>query len=232
MLSQEAGGIVGAAAPGKLPRNEYQVSNLRHSQKQPSDSSNDELLVVMSQCKSKDVTAHFIRDVKAGPDPALVIATDQQLNDLVKFCTSPDKFTAITVDPTFYLGDFEVTPITYWHLFLQSEHTGKSPVFVGPMLIHYRKDFATFLYFASTLVGLRRDLERLQAFGTEWGEALIDAFTREFGFAIHLLCTIHLRQNVKQHMQSCNFPDEHRHHVIKPWMTSLEPRREVCIWKA
>ena len=96
MLSQEAGGIVGAAAPGKLPRNEYQVSNLRHSQKQPSDSSNDELLVVMSQCKSKDVTAHFIRDVKAGPDPALVIATDQ--HDLVKFCTSPDEFTVITVD--------------------------------------------------------------------------------------------------------------------------------------
>ena len=64
-VSQEAGGIVGAAAPGKLPRNEYQVSNLRHSQKQPSDSSNDELLTVMSQCKSKDVTAHFIRDVKA-----------------------------------------------------------------------------------------------------------------------------------------------------------------------
>ena len=213
-VSQEAGGIVGAAAPGKLPRNEHQVSNLRHSQKQPSDSSNDELFVVMSQCKSKDVTAHFIRDVKAGPDPALVIATDQQLNDLVKFCTSPDEFTVITVDPTFNLGDFEVTPITYRHLFLQSERTGKSPVFVGPMLIHYRKDFATFLYFASTLVGLRRDLERLQAFGTDGEKALIDAFSHEFGFAIHLLCAIHLRRNVKQHMQSCNFPDEHRRQTL------------------
>ena len=91
------------------------------SQSKTTDSSNDELFVVMSQCKSKDVTAHFIRDVKDGPDPALVIATDKQLNDLVKFCTSPD--------PTFNLGDFKVTLITYQHLFLQSEHTGKSPVF-------------------------------------------------------------------------------------------------------
>ena len=66
------------------------------SQSKTTDSSNDELFVVMSQCKSKDVTAHFIRDVKAGPDPALVIATDQ--HDLVKFCTSPDEFTVITVD--------------------------------------------------------------------------------------------------------------------------------------
>ena len=78
-----------------------------------SDSSNDELFVVMSQCKSIDMTAHFIRDVKAGPDPALVLATDQQLNDVVKFFTSPDEFTVITVDPTFNLGDFDVTPLTY-----------------------------------------------------------------------------------------------------------------------
>ena len=111
----------------------------------------------MSQCKSKNVTVRFIRDVKAGPDPALVLTTDQQLNDLMKFCTSPDEFTVITVDPTFNLGDFDVAPITYHHLLLQSEHTGKSPVFVGPVLIHYRQDFAIFLYFASTLVGLRRD---------------------------------------------------------------------------
>ena len=103
------------------------------------------------------------------------------------------------MDPTFNCGDFEVTPITYQHLFLQSEHTGKSPVFVGPTLIHYRKDFATFLDFASTLVGLCRDLEILQGFGADGEKALIDAFSHEFGFAIHLLCAIHLQRNVKQH---------------------------------
>ena len=91
------------------------------------------------------------------------------------------------MDPTFNLGDFDVTPLTYRHLFLQSERTGKSPVFVGPVLIHYRQDFVTFLYFASTLVGLRRDLEKLQAFGTDGEKALINAFSHEFGFAIHLL---------------------------------------------
>ena len=47
-------------------------------------------------------------------------------------------------------------------------------------------------------------------FGTDGEKALIDAFSHEFGFAIHLLCAIHLRRKVKQHMQSCNFPDEHR----------------------
>ena len=176
------------------------------------------------------MTAHFIRDVKASPDPALVLVTDQQLNDLVKFCTSPDEFTVITVDPTFNLGDFDVTPLMYRHLFLRSERTRKSPVFVGPMLIHYRKDFATFLYFASTLVGLRRDLEKLQAFGTDGKKALIDAFSHEFGFAIYLLCAIHLRRNVKQHMQSCNFPDEHRRQTLDDIFGAK--RGSVCIWRA
>ena len=51
----------------------------------------------------------------------------------------------------------------------------------------------TFPCFAFAVVGLRRDLERLQVFGTDGENALIDAFSYEFGFAIHLLRAIHLR---------------------------------------
>ena len=37
----------------------------------------------MTECKSQDITARYARDVKAAPDPALVLANDQQLNDLI-----------------------------------------------------------------------------------------------------------------------------------------------------
>jgi len=117
-----------------------------------------------------------------------VLATDSQLHDLAKFSSNPEEFCIVTVDPTFNLGDFEVTPITYRHLLLISQRSGKSPVFPGPMLVHYHKDFRTFLYFASTLVGLCPQLERLQAFGTDGETALIEAMAHEFGFATHLLC--------------------------------------------
>lgn len=47
--------------------------------------------------------ACFVRDVKAAPDPALVLANDQQLHGLVCFCTDLEEFSAVTVDPTFNL---------------------------------------------------------------------------------------------------------------------------------
>lgn len=170
----------------------------------------DELFIAMTECKSKDVTARFVRDVKAAPEPALVLATDQQLDDVVRFATSSEEFCVVTVDPTFNLGDFDVTPLTYRHLLLETVRSGNQPVFLGPILIHYRKTFSTYLYFASTLIGLRRDLEKLQSFGTDGELALVDAFSHEFGYATHLSCAIHLRRNVKQQLQDRKFPEQQR----------------------
>ena len=62
---------------------------------------------------------------------------------MVRFCTSSFKFGIVTVDPTFTLGDFDVTPITYRHLLLKTRRGNQPPIFIGPVLIHYRKTFAT-----------------------------------------------------------------------------------------
>ena len=43
----------------------------------------------------------FIRDVKVFPEPAIVLATDQQLFDIERFCCNPTEFSILTVDPTF-----------------------------------------------------------------------------------------------------------------------------------
>ena len=211
LVSTAYGGMMSASLAGQLPRNEHQVSNIRHSVKKTTVSCiDDELFIAMTECKSKDITAQFVRDVKAAPDPALVLATDQQLDDMQRFCTCADEFCVATVDPTFNLGDFDVTPLTYRHLLLETKRSGNCPVFLGPLLIHHRKNFATYLYFASTLVGLRREFEKLRAFGTDGEEALVDAFSHEFGFAIHLSCMIHLRRNVKEQLCQRNFPEQHR----------------------
>ena len=95
---------------------------------------------------------------------AFVLARDRQLDDLVRFCTVP---TSLTVDPTFNLGDFDVTPVTYRHLMLESVRYGSCPLFIGPTLVHYKKTFHTYVFFASTLIGLRKGLQRLRAFGTD-----------------------------------------------------------------
>ena len=116
------------------------------------------------------------------------------------------EFGILTVDPTFSLGQFDVTPITYCHLLLATKRNENTPVFLGPVLIHYRKTFATYLFFASSLVGLSSQLEGIRAFGTDGEKALSDAFTHEFGFSQHLTCFIHVRKNLKDKLSEYSIP--------------------------
>ena len=157
----------------------------------------------------------FVRDTRPSPEPAFVVARDRQLDDLVRFCTIPDDFTILTVDPTFNLGDYDVTPTSYRHCLLKSIRSGSPPVFIGPTLIHYRKTFHTYLFFSSTLVGLRRELQALQAFGTDGEKALSDAFSHEFHYALHLTCFIHCRQNIKRELQDLDFSETARTEILK-----------------
>ena len=50
---------------------------------------------------------------------------------------------------------------------------GTSPIFIGSTMIHYKKTFHTYLFFAATLIGLRREI---QGFRTDGEKALGDAF--------------------------------------------------------
>lgn len=100
--------------------------------------------------------SNFVRAIRATPDPAVVIAADCQLNDMNRFCTSASEFGIVTVDPTFSHGEFDVTPLTYRHLLLETKRNKNTPVFLGPVLIDYSKTFATYLFFSSSLIGFSR----------------------------------------------------------------------------
>ena len=95
----------------------------------------------------EDKSNQFIHDVKCLREPAVIVSTERQLNDLVRFCTPANNFTIMTIDPTFSLGDFDVTVITYRHSLLISRQGGQPPAIIGPILIHCKKTFATYHFF-------------------------------------------------------------------------------------
>ncbi len=170
-VSRELGGVQHASSPCELPRNERQVSYISMKAKEPPTSSHgdplaDQVFTMMQNAKLADSVGHFVRETRPSPEPAFILSRDRQLDDLVRFCTIPEGFSVLTVDPTFKLGTFDVTPTTYRHLLLTSVRSGKSPVMIGPTMIHYRKTFPPSFFFAATLVGLRRQLQGLRAFGT------------------------------------------------------------------
>ena len=101
----------------------------------------------MQRAYSEDPMKKFIRDIKTAPEPAVVLADNQQIIDLIRFCTSSIEYGILTADPTFCLGEFDVTPITYRHLFLETRRNSQPPIFLGPVLVHYKKKLFILLVF-------------------------------------------------------------------------------------
>ena len=107
-VSSQAGGVLGASSAGSLPRNDRQVKDIRRKMKAQS---NDPLLSVMIMCKES--MSHFVRTVTGAPDYMVFLSVDRTLDNLVRFCTNPILPSILTFDPTFSLGQFEVTVTTY-----------------------------------------------------------------------------------------------------------------------
>ena len=193
-IIKEKGGIQKLKTAGDIPRNNKQVYNL--NSKSPE---NDALLSVMVMCKEsqgKD-TDPFVHVVTSAPEPMSVLCTNAQLFDIQRFCTDSIHFSPISVDPTFDLGDFCVTVISYRNLMLKKMRTKKNPVMLGPMMVHRRKLFSTYHFFASSLVSLNPSIAQLRSFGTDGEECLYSAFAAQFPFATHLRCFLHFCDNCK-----------------------------------
>ena len=105
-VSHNVGGVMGAIAPGQLPRGEMQVSNAkRQLQFSEKGGMSDELLVVTAKGKGRK---SLRKGCQTAPDRAIVVCTDSQLCDLERFCAPSLELpcSILTVDPTFCLGDF------------------------------------------------------------------------------------------------------------------------------
>ena len=148
-----------ASAPGQLPRDEKQIINFKareihtsrlHTLNVSKDAVADDLFLVMQKVYSEDP---YVRAVIVAPEPVIVVSTDRQLQDISKFCCSSFEFCPLTVDPTFCIGSFDVIMTTYKHLLLQLKGYENPPVFIGPCCIHYKKSFATYMFFPSTIIG-------------------------------------------------------------------------------
>lgn len=79
------------------------------------------------------------------------------------------------------------------------ESRKEPPIFLGPIFIHDNSDFESFSNFFNHLRVklINTNTDRL-VFGTDEELALVNAITTAFPESGHILCTRHIRQNVKQ----------------------------------
>ena len=96
-----------------------------------------------------------------------VMRFNWQLNDMERFLTCNHHFGIPAIDIMYKLGKFYVTPTTYPHLILQDVKSNKHLAMIGPLLVHQKFDIVAFNYFTSSLIGLKRDLKQVLAFGRD-----------------------------------------------------------------
>ena len=199
-IDQEVGDVVGQASAGSRLRNVRQVTNARRSKLVLDSGSKSQLAETMEMCQTGIGSngESFVRCVQAAPEPMCILCTDRQLEEMIRNCTDPHLFSPIGVDPTFQLGDFFVTPMIFPLRYMVSKHTGNSPIYLGPILIHKTQKFLSYHYFASQVVGLKPELRKIKAIGTDGEIALIDALKEVFPDAIHLRCFNHFRKIPKK----------------------------------
>ena len=196
------GGVTEVESPAQMPRGVRQAKYVRKaaasSQQRFGEEDNDEMLSVLYRMKEEDNS--FIRDISIGREGlSIVLASDAQLAEMEKFCTEEMMFAVMQIDPTFNLGPYECTPISYKNLLLERKSTGKPLVFVGPVLIHYKKDERTYKDFLNKLKSLKPGLKDVISFGTDGEMALVNALHSCFpkGAQTSLRCFRHFRQNVE-----------------------------------
>lgn len=108
--------------------------------------------------------------LKAYPDPAIVLASDQKLCDLERFCCNLSDFCVFTVDPTFSFGDFDVTPKTYRHLLLSGKKS-QATSDVGSSHDSLHKEFSNIFVSCIHTNQLKQELRRATHFWSRWREA-------------------------------------------------------------
>lgn len=204
MIQEDLGGIKSFTSNGSLPRNINQAYNSKKlSSNRPIDTvnSSDPYHTLILTCKeeSKDETTAFVRKINIAPEPVVVCGNNQQLNDLVKFCTK-EKFTILQVDPTYNLGNFYVTTSQYENLLLLTKEGNVHPAMLGPILVHQKKEQQTYAMLSQFLCSKRPELRQLKCFGTDGETGLSTAFSDSCTSAIQLRCFIHFKKNIKEYM--------------------------------
>jgi len=197
VVHNSAGGITKASSASELPRNRRQVYNSQHFSASTSGRTTmvDPIFELIQQCQIDLLPGgrKFIRCVNFDANPSCVLATDSQLQNLVRFCTNPGAACILGIDPTFNLGKFYVTVTTFIYSHVVDKVTNKSPTFFGPIFVSTEKTYESYYIFSSSLLKLEPKLSDVIAFGTDGEQAIIKAVKATLSNKIiHLRCFIHM----------------------------------------
>ena len=166
-----------------------------------------------------------------------VCFSHQQFVDLIRFCAEGDS--VVHIDTTFKIGRYYLTVITYRNLSLVKNGSDQHPIFIGPILIHLKKNFASFLYFAMSLtfyqqttdnkIKLDSSILNIKRIITDDDQALHGAFKKVFTSTQFLLCCNHLVKDIERNLGNFLDSEKHKCRIIESIFGTRADRKRCLI---
>ena len=128
-------------------------------------------------------------------------------HDLVRFSCSESESHPISIDYTFNMGQYKVTPVVYKQLFLRTKRYGTGPVFIGPTMIHHKKDVDTYKVPASTCASNCKGLTNAKKIRHRWRGRTGSNLENRAYKATHLRCVRHFEGSCKQKLHEIGIRD-------------------------
>ena len=99
-------------------------------------------------------------------------------------------------------------PITTYRNMIMLTDKQVEPVMIGPILIHQKKSFDSYLKLTSSIIQEKPSTKHLKVYVTDGDVSLSQSCEVCFTSAEHLLCDIHMYDNISKKLQSLNIPKE------------------------
>nr|XP_039258759.1 uncharacterized protein LOC120335330 [Styela clava] len=163
----------------------------------------DEVLDVLNMIN----TNPYVKEIILTPEkpPSIILYTGYQLADLQSISIQSSDQTIIGVDRTFNIAACYATTIVFKHYKVIKNDTDDSPIFLGPVYLHWDASFETYCRFFSHLSARLSNSQFTSEIriniGSDNEKALTKAIDHCFPNANRFLCTKHLKENLRHHLR-------------------------------
>lgn len=142
--------------------------------------------------------------------PSIILYTKEQIIDIKSYLESSSD-AIIGVDRTFNVGKCFATTIVYKNDKVLSKNTNEPPLMMGPIYLHWDGKYWTYCNFFSH-ISMLLDNDNKATMNTELNfqpdikirsddeKALVKALKKCFPHSIHVLCSKHVKDNIRHFM--------------------------------
>ena len=160
--------VLSANSSAETPRDRKQVYNFKRSEclkATDQQGKKDEIYAVMLRAAAEEEEGEepFIHSIASWPEPMCILGFQYQFHDITRFCSDPSNHCLLTIDKTFNLGNFYVTPTSYRNLLLETTRTGKNPLFLRPTLVHMTRSCAAYSHLLPKLKEVEPNIDDVKA---------------------------------------------------------------------